>query len=589
MSYRSTGLAAYGPGSGGIGFPTFDTVLEMNTAIAAGDINECDVAKVQADGDYYAVVDGEARNVCEGQQISSGGVSVSASDLFTDDSIVLLAPRADWPFLADYADTLPEDDWYSKAIPDVSQESIGLWYLTNEEEDLSDYLHVSNPFSGIGNVFHHGTPTAAAQLRGEMTFSSLYEGRSYSSLSYGGTNFNSLGAVRGMGDPALADENVLWELLLQTRDTLRYHHEAAIDVNVHVDWHIPFRLREGFITHFAFTRDASGAVTVYLDGYKLQRLTVVDNATDNGDGTATGSNPPENGTNSVNMVQRRPDYPLLKYWHVQDVARAVAEIEAEAGTWASVADPNIAAAALSNADILAELETGNELEFFIADPDEPNGILQRKGVGVGDWSSTGTSEDLIGPAAYWGFGGTSENFVNTNTSWSTCGGGADFVYRFLFIHKETSYRARWFALNQSPGNWLAHLTAESSTRLRFIQQHGSKVQEEAFFDGVEALENGRVYLISVEQADNGDGTQDVTVRVNGTVWPCSSVSGGSAVDNGDFATLTNGNEGGAIEMSLMGSPVFGNQHLSLFRALQIDQGATSGATELAHAQALGLA
>ena len=504
-------------------------------------------------------------------------VPIDFTVIARDDHLFLIGSAPNYPFFEDYGGVVPTSDWMSNQTPSGKA---GLFWTDNNLR-MINALNVAS-ITGVGaEVIHQATPTAAIQTAGDVTLRC-------SLLANGLTNGMTFKLVscQGVGSWTAADNNVRYELSLIDPNVIAVKHESGTNVQHEAEFTLLFDL-DPEKTYDICGRRSADNWTVFLNGYQINYISSITGGTGSNDGVFSASSPTENGSLAVGSYEARGSRIML----TEAIGSALTDSEISNRVIADT-EPRLAPIAKSNAEILEIFETGNELMFLIADQDAPDGLIERVGSLAGTWFSKPALITQAVDNAIWAKGsGNQTGYRSTSQVPDVLVGGDDFVYRFFGVWQEgnsLSELRRLFGASANVGSRHVHGYGywASNSEFAMLNQYGAKIDSGATFKFPFELQNGDPYLGAVEQRDNGDGTQTVTLWMNGRRGIISDASRGGRDNRDGSAILTDASVNGATEWCWMATGFSATSVFSWNRFLQIDYGTTSDANEEALALAL---
>ena len=421
-----------------------------------------------------------------------------------------------------------------------------------------------------------GKNISTLEVTGSITVRAGFRVRNPSSL--GNDNLFSYSAT---GETE--DENFLYTVEAQS-EVVRFFAESGPGDNHEALWELPFLGLEagrGYI--LSFVRTSAGEVAAYLNGYRLGE---VRNTTDTDDGEGRVSDmTASGGSNShLNFYESSDADPYF--------AQGV-EVESDAEGERAICDQygvdftDAEKAQMMTSDsLVASLasETGS-LVCLQPDGTKSSGLVDHNGtLSQSDWAISGSSKPYIGEVDWL------LDSAHTNTGISSLLKEGDLVLRLKWrIDATIDYYIASFSGDGEnlATNYIYSIKVEGQTLKYFTEKGAAGTNVQAKFGGSLSWEVGDIHAVSLLRSDNGDGTADVWMILDGDVLQVSSTDG---VDNSTYTTIDKPEgDSGDIQQKLgVGELGEGSQSSRTVLFFQILDQATSVAREQqVHQQLVG--
>tara|TARA_Y100001951_G_scaffold31940_1_gene25052 strand:+ start:683 stop:1537 length:855 start_codon:yes stop_codon:yes gene_type:complete len=239
---------------------------------------------------------------------------------------------------------------------------------------------------------------------------------------------------------------------------------------------------------------------------------------------------------------------------------------------------------LPDSDLTRLLATPDDVMLLFADERTTDKVSGDEGDLAGNWVDAPPFVSRALSDVTWAQGnGTSDCYRAATTSTQELKGGGDYVYRTLLVWNNgtatTAFRFLGNTTSSGSINISAFFYFINGNQLGFLQQFDSKSNSFVVFDLPFSLDDNQIIMPVLSQEDNGDGTQQIRMWLNGEACAVASVTNGT--DNGDgSADIMDGTSNGATQFAWLGT-LFSDGIDAYGRWLHIARGTTSDAQERA--------
>lgn len=483
-----------------------------------------------------AVVDGSIVETLQGDQVCI------ASDQDSD-LILNVGPYAFNPQIHDYAGLIQDGDWVKYPV-------------SSNPRTRGSVFHSNN--AGIYENDSKGviadTVDNTLQTTGDVTVRILW-----SALDTPDLNSDRLIYSVETTGGSQAD-NISMAVWIIDRDRVRIEYQYGSNTNVHSTWINPIGFIGGHTYLIEAHRTSGGEMSVFVNGQKSFENHNLNNASVNTDGdVATGNSPADGGSGG---------YP---HFHRADKTRTHAikvygTIKSDPVTYAEELLPNRPYLEdPTSARDMMNGESGTVETLYPASGDVLDGL---QGVlGDSDWSSKGTTRQLVKDRWFWGGGGWSGP-ANQPAALQILG---TMTLRMVLYRPRYTGNKEILDMSGSDSGANTHVLYRlgwnaSGSTLQFDYRNeytdGSTDQNNdlrwSWTSGPER-QTSQVMLVTLERDDQGDGTAHLRMLVNGSeITPDSVQSGPASISGNNFVDAPRPDGGSDAELTLLRQGVDGD-------------------------------
>lgn len=436
-------------------------------------------------------------------------------------TVSFIARSPEYPHYRDYAGTIPDSEFTGQSLSSNRDERGMLSYRSSD-------LKTSNIATNESSLEIPTTGTFRALV---YPYSRISSSQIYP-VTFATSGENQV-------------DNYLYRIgVNSTTGGIDFFSESGSGTNHSASWEAPTKsLRSGVTYSIEFQRDSNGNVRAFLNGEKLRRVISTTNATDQGNGVVSNLDGDGGSASGINLHRNGPGnslqtgdwrthgiHILNEYKTIQD-AKDFADSSAG---WTSDQKKVVMTTDTAYNDLSSE---SNSVFTLKPNTSESSGLEDLNGtIASGDWNQNANAISYIGDSEWL------MQSTKTVSGLSSLYNVSDLTVRMKFRYDGNNVSLMEFANDTEnlEGNLLYGILIADSSTIRYIFEVGSGNNVSADFSLQTSLTDGGIYTVSVRRIDNGDGTVDAYCLVDGNVLSVSSVtneSGGTATDNGDYATL----------------------------------------------------
>ncbi len=412
------------------------------------------------------------------------GTILDPDVLITDDTQLFIAPQPYFPYVRDYAGTVPDED-FTSATGLTTRKRRGMHggYPTRILTDVGSY--------------------AALQITADLTLRACW--RMLTSTT------GSLNIVDYGDGGSLEAENSLWNYNISSARLPEFVCEDGGGVNHEARWVLPGNMPVDQEFCVEFQRNASQQVKCWVNGERLLQIDSVTGATDDGNGVGGGFAASGGGSSLLGALGIGADVDVDLYHtmveNVEAGANAASSYANNTVTWTSSElntwidrDDHVTVGGQTNCQLCLEPVSGNI--------DDQAGSLDS----ATDWSISDVTQQFFEGREYWSAVGDWESshiseLVNYSDATVRCMGMFDSATTTL--GEGVAGFAR-FGSDDEDRNTLWQFRFNTSSQITLFWEHGSgATNETAVWDLPAAVRAGDLFEFQFTRTDNGDNTGDL--------------------------------------------------------------------------------